>query len=468
MPDQNTYTPHYSLADIEQYLQGKMTAAEMYALEKAALQDPFLADALEGYTTASLPEAHEHLQEVQEWLLPGKKEAKVVPLATTGNRWWRVAAALILLLGAGIITWLLVPNGNGKQEVAKITKPAPVHPPIVRDSINTTLSMQNSVAASANSEGAVNSNYLKADTVLSSALTSSTWAKPNSLPSKQKVTVRMDTLTYNYNYESANTLKKTAVTKQENNRMDLAGIELKRQQMTDSTRVAFKDNNLSADKNQAAYNAVIFPMNVSVNHLQGRITNQQGKGVAGASVNIIHGNRNTVTDANGYFSLPSTDTVAQVLVNSVGYMPQESMVKNNASNSIMLQENTTALNEVAVIGYGAAKKRNQAGALPVESKIAFVKMDTLMPEGGWDKFKAYVAYTVLGEDNLDDIKNIEFHGELEFEFRVDDDGKVKDVTILKSPDENKNTVIAEAVKQGPRWAIPDKKKKKKNKAIIHF
>ena len=34
--------------DIERYLRGEMTAAEMHALEKEALADPFLADALDG------------------------------------------------------------------------------------------------------------------------------------------------------------------------------------------------------------------------------------------------------------------------------------------------------------------------------------------------------------------------------------------------------------------------------------
>ncbi len=50
---------NYSKADIEKYLQGKMNAAEMYALEKAALQDPFLADAIEGFEIANMQQAKE-------------------------------------------------------------------------------------------------------------------------------------------------------------------------------------------------------------------------------------------------------------------------------------------------------------------------------------------------------------------------------------------------------------------------
>src|SRR5688572_10091572 len=38
--------------DIERYLKGEMTPAEMHALEKAALKDPFLSVALEGVEQA--------------------------------------------------------------------------------------------------------------------------------------------------------------------------------------------------------------------------------------------------------------------------------------------------------------------------------------------------------------------------------------------------------------------------------
>ncbi|HLI93027.1 MAG TPA: hypothetical protein VKU83_05445, partial [Puia sp.] len=42
------HTAHYSASDIQKYLRGEMSAAEMHTLERAALEDPFLADAIEG------------------------------------------------------------------------------------------------------------------------------------------------------------------------------------------------------------------------------------------------------------------------------------------------------------------------------------------------------------------------------------------------------------------------------------
>jgi hypothetical protein len=39
----------YTAADFASYHAGTMLAYDMHALEKAALEDPFLSDALEGY-----------------------------------------------------------------------------------------------------------------------------------------------------------------------------------------------------------------------------------------------------------------------------------------------------------------------------------------------------------------------------------------------------------------------------------
>ena len=46
--DDNKNMTHYSTADIQKYLEGKLSAVEMHVMEKAALDDPFLADAIEG------------------------------------------------------------------------------------------------------------------------------------------------------------------------------------------------------------------------------------------------------------------------------------------------------------------------------------------------------------------------------------------------------------------------------------
>jgi hypothetical protein len=98
---------NYSFHDIERYLQGKLSAAEMHALEKAALQDPFLAEAIEGYESADLSAVETDLTAIRNQLQEHEGDAKIVRL-TPFRSWWKIAAMIILVAGAGTIAWKII------------------------------------------------------------------------------------------------------------------------------------------------------------------------------------------------------------------------------------------------------------------------------------------------------------------------------------------------------------------------
>src|SRR6478672_8604492 len=90
----------YTAAEIARYHAGKMSAQEMHAIEKAALQDPFLADALEGYTNT--PHFEKDLGEIRQRLAEKTNQKKVISIFSLArNGWWRVAALVIIITGAG-------------------------------------------------------------------------------------------------------------------------------------------------------------------------------------------------------------------------------------------------------------------------------------------------------------------------------------------------------------------------------
>jgi hypothetical protein len=67
----------FTADDIIRYHSGKMPEREMHAMEKAALEDPFLADALEGYPNTLTPT--QDLADIRE-RLSKKKRNKVIPI----------------------------------------------------------------------------------------------------------------------------------------------------------------------------------------------------------------------------------------------------------------------------------------------------------------------------------------------------------------------------------------------------
>ena len=86
--------------------------------------------------------------------------------------------------------------------------------------------------------------------------------------------------------------------------------------------------------------------------------------VAGANV-VEKGTTNgTITDADGNFSL-SVAPNAVLVVSYIGYKDQEIPVSGKTNLQILLSEDTQALEEVVVIGYGTAKKADLTG--PVSS-----------------------------------------------------------------------------------------------------
>lgn len=107
----------FTAADIERYYKGSMTAAERHALEKAALDDPFLADALEGFAATATPV--EDVSNIQKRLQEKLQKRKATPLFFINNSWLRIAALLLLLAGGGWLVYRF--NFNGDKEIAIAT-----------------------------------------------------------------------------------------------------------------------------------------------------------------------------------------------------------------------------------------------------------------------------------------------------------------------------------------------------------
>ncbi len=112
----------YSASDIQKYLRGELSAPEMHQLERAALEDPFLADALEGMEIyPGLPSARNFQEDLDE--LQQRMNKRVTPKDRAGllhffRPAWRIAAVIILLLGLGVTVYFTFLNQAGKDKLA--------------------------------------------------------------------------------------------------------------------------------------------------------------------------------------------------------------------------------------------------------------------------------------------------------------------------------------------------------------
>lgn len=97
--------------------------------------------------------------------------------------------------------------------------------------------------------------------------------------------------------------------------------------------------------------------------VKGTITDEKtGESLIGASVLQKGTSNGTITNFDGNFTI-TVPTNATLVISYVGYLPQELVVKSNEAVLIKLFVDDKTLEEVVVVGYGTARKRDLTGAI---------------------------------------------------------------------------------------------------------
>lgn len=157
-----------------------------------------------------------------------------------------------------------------------------------------------------------------------------------------------------------------------------------------STKVSLKVTNQDIKNvmdlicRQAAISYVLRPNNQVVlsvkvekknKTVKGIVTDKNGEPIIGANV-IEKGTTNgTITDMDGKYSL-EIPAKAILMVSYIGYTPVEVFTENKTIIDISIQEDTQALDEVVVVGYGTQKKVNLSGAVETVSSKALQNRST--------------------------------------------------------------------------------------------
>lgn len=96
--------------------------------------------------------------------------------------------------------------------------------------------------------------------------------------------------------------------------------------------------------------------------VKGVVKDNFGEPVIGANVTEKGTTNGMITDLNGNFSL-TVQKNATLVISYIGYVTQEIAVKGNTQFNIILKEDSKALEEVVVIGYGTARKSDVTGSI---------------------------------------------------------------------------------------------------------
>jgi TonB-linked SusC/RagA family outer membrane protein len=97
--------------------------------------------------------------------------------------------------------------------------------------------------------------------------------------------------------------------------------------------------------------------------ITGKVADEKGNPIAGASVVVKGSAKGTSTDSSGNFSLQAPATAKQLVITNVGYASQTIPIGTGTNLSVIITAEGTSLNDVVVVGYGTAKRRDVTGSI---------------------------------------------------------------------------------------------------------
>src|SRR5690606_10298066 len=113
------------------------------------------------------------------------------------------------------------------------------------------------------------------------------------------------------------------------------------------------------------------PVEVERIEVKGRVTDQKGAGIPGATVLIEGTTIGTATDIDGNFTIEAPEE-SVLMISFIGYKTQRVIVGNQTTINVIMEEDLSSLDEVVVVGYGTQKKVNLTGAVSTVTSAEIV------------------------------------------------------------------------------------------------
>jgi len=313
---------------LKDYIQGNKRGKEANRLEREAMNDAFLQGALEGFDAVSGDHAKIIDRLEKRFTVPAAPPQK--------NRKWllygSIAASILLLIGFGGY-FLLENNRNTTQTVAII----------LPDKEENTMPVDSPVSQPAQTE-----EFQK------EALTA------ERVPKKARPTP---------------TIPSIAPVQAEN-------LSQSENKLTDTNQTTLSD--LAETRETAEVSQEQTAMEQVKQTVRGKITDETGEPIVGASVVEKGTNRGTTTDINGTFILQlPTDDSSKLMASYLGYKSQEINPSENYQ-TVVLKPDSQVLSEVVVVAFGTQRRSSITGA------VAKINTDlAIQPVFGEKEFQIY-------------------------------------------------------------------------------
>ena len=434
------------------WISGEADRFDERALEAMAKDDPFLADALEGYR--SLPEAdharameqlHSRLRKRQE------KKGRVVVLFLK-----RIAAVGVILLAAWLVfQWVGSPEDGSLSfnQQTEISGQAAVQDDAVPDrqarekstqpgEPESTLpvpdvSAENEVAAVQKQDNSPPSTRPAAEPSPADrrkaivAEEKAKRAEQRQATERQSIALSVDKMAARESAVYKNDTVEEAILQPIDKDLMTEEIAAPRPPAEDSAR-----SPVSLQKEDG----------IVARTIKGQVTDASGEPLIGASITISGTSLGVVTDVDGAFTIESPTENPLLTVAYTGFVSQEVRGREGDFLTIRLVEGVP-LDEVVVTGKRAEVKRNN-----VTSSVSTIENDQeFRPRGGLEKFEKYIRQNLRKPQAARDAG---ISGQVVVGFSLNDAGRPSDFKILRSLGSGCDEEAIRLLQEGPKWKGP--------------
>lgn len=395
--------------DFKAYIKGKRKGKEAHIIERAAGHDPFLRDAIDGFDAVEGDHfASIEFLEKQVEALSKPRTRRFQPL------FWYSSAATILLL---LALWVFYPTTEKTDYLA--------------DENNTSINSDIEVSTNDSVENSVNTQKIETLT--------------NDKPAKQIAQSK----NRNIPYESDLAVAKPVVAEKKS---DALPDEI------DNGKLVIPENTVDAVAQRtdvfgmrtmsASKNAVGMAQIADDNKLRGRVIDENGEPIIGATITFKDTYKSVLTDINGNFVIDVPKNNNRPLVLSyIGYETKEVAV-NEPTIEVKMHADQLALNEVVVVGYGSQKRTSRVGSVArVDNEVRKTPSEPIFGEKEFLRF-----YEVLRTKSICNTRK----ESLTARFYIDENGNTTELQIEKASCDAMAEEFRRIVAQSPAWTKRDR------------
>ena len=411
---------------LEDYLDGKLDAKAMHFVERQALEDPFVAEALEGLKQS--PKRKQTLSILQKQLYDriSQKPVKRKLWGITTQRLSIAATATVAFIAVSILFFMRETNRRNAELAAHKQGGVMVQ----LDSTTSIASVQPKPK-----EDTVTQNSTKA-ALIDKAITA---AKTGDLAKNTKVKPVLERAAQQMAEAKA---AKIATDNSRAKAMSPVGFgNYRPSPVTISEVVVAQAPAIGSSK-------IAFSGNV--------VDQSNGQPVQGAVVKLAGSKNVTATDAKGYFYLPADSNAKDkdLLINAIGFkeLPVAGLQDPNAIKNAL--SGNKSLNEIALItGSNGHKKENIAAP-----KITLHAEQNLDGKSADDITKPIPVSTINYSQYLENNNKLyNPKGPEQFvilSFKVKSNGRPTNISVIKSLNKKADAEAKRLIQEGPDWVLP--------------